>query len=211
MRRIRTIQHRRRTMQVRTKLFALVAVMIVCCFNMYVNAEIRPTLMELAEYQARAITAQAIHAAVQSVWQQDMQAANNLCRVSDDYVQLDTGQANTIRLAVLQAVEQEMRNIPQQTYKIPFGSLTGNSLLSGHGPGWRVELRPEGYVDVIWQEKTESLSINVTRYCAQLQICVTVNMILDGSTETLEVREPVPMVTILLRGDTPQTYASVSD
>lgn len=211
MRRIRTRQRRRRPTHVLAKLFALVAVMIVYFFNMYVNAEIRPTLMKLAEYQARAITVQTIHAAVQSVWQKDVQTASNLCRVSDDYVQLDTGQANTIRLAVLQAVEREMKNVPQQTYKIPFGSLTGNSLLSGHGPGWRVELRPEGYVDVIWQEKTESLSINVTRYYAQLQICVTVNMILDGRTETLDVCELVPMVSILLRGDTPQTYASVSD
>lgn len=211
MRRIRTIQHRRRNIHVRTKLLVLVAVVIVCCFNMYVNTEIRPTLMELAEYQARAITAEAIHAAVQSVWQQHISAVSNLCRVADDYVQLDAGQANTIRLAVLQAVEQKMQTIPQQSCKIPFGSLTGNSLLSGHGPGWCVELRPEGYVDVIWQESTESLSINVTRYCAQLQIRVTVNMILDGRTETLDVCELVPMVSILLRGGTPQTYASVSD
>lgn len=211
MRRIRTVPHKRRKVHLRAKLLILAVAVVVCWFNTYVNAEIRPTLMQLAEYQAKAITVGTIHTAVQSVWQKDRQATANLCQVTQDCVKLDMGQANRVRLLVLEAVEQEMEKVPQQSYKIPFGSLTGNALLSGHGPGWRVDLRPEGYVGVSWQETTESLSINVTRYCAQLEICVTVNMILDGRTETLDVCETVPMVSILLRGDTPQTYAAVSD
>lgn len=211
MRRIGAVQHKRRLAHLRGMLLILAAAAVVCCFNTYVNAEIRPTLMQLAEYQANAVTVDAIHTAVQSVWQQERQAVDDLCQVSDECVQLDMGQANRVRLLVLEAVEQEMEKVPQQSYEIPFGSLTGNSLLSGHGPGWRVDLRPEGYVAVSWQETTESLSINVTRYGADLEICVTVNMILDGRTETLDVCETVPMVSVLLRGDTPQTYAEVSD
>ena len=62
-----------------------------------------------------------------------------------------------------------------------------------------------------WQEKTESLSINTTRYTAEILLQVTVNMILDGRTETLTVTDSVPMVSILLQGETPSVYAQALD
>lgn len=99
----------------------------------------------------------------------------------------------------------------QVEYSIPFGSLTGNYLLSGQGPGWKLKLQPEGYVQASWQESYESLSINTTRYTAELSLSVTVNMILDGRSETLTVREALPMLTLLLQGESPRAYASVLD
>lgn len=62
-----------------------------------------------------------------------------------------------------------------------------------------------------WRENSESLSINTTRYQADLEISVTMNMILDGRTETLTVTDPIPLASILLRGDTPSVYAMTSD
>lgn len=179
--------------------------------NIYINTEIRPTLMELAEYEARYRTTQAIHSAVQRALQDNPQACVGLYVVTQDCVQLDTAKVNSVRAILLQSVEQEMEALPLQTYEIPFGSLTGNSLLSGHGPGWKMELQPQGYVQAEWKESTESLSINVTRYSASLQIGVTLNMVLDGRTETLTVTDQIPLASILLRGDTPSTYAAVSD
>lgn len=179
--------------------------------NIYINTEIRPTLMELAEYEARYRTTQAIHSGVQRALQNNPQACVGIYVVEQDCVQLDTAKINEVRNLLLQAVEQEMIDLPLQTYEIPFGSLTGNSLLSGHGPGWKVELQPQGYVQAEWKEETESLSINVTRYSACLEMGVTLNMVLDGRTETLTVTDRIPLASMLLRGDTPSTYAAVSD
>ena len=75
-----------------------------------------------------------------------------------------------------------MDALPEISYRVPFGSLTNNSLLSGLGPGWPVQLQPQGYVQGEIRQTAESLSINTTRYCAVLHLSVTVNMILDGST-----------------------------
>ena len=75
------------------------------------------------------------------------------------------------------------------SYRVPFGSLTNNSLLSGLGPGWLIQLQPQGYVQGEIRQTAESLSINTTRYCAVLHLSVTVNMILDGSTATLTVEQ----------------------
>ena len=104
-----------------------------------------------------------------------------------------------------------MDALPEISYRVPFGSLTNNSLLSGLGPGWPVQLQPQGYVQGKIRQTAESLSINTTRYCAVLQLSVTVNMILDGSTATLTVEQTCPLVSLLAGGEIPDVYAPGQD
>lgn len=99
--------------------------------------------------------------------------------------------------------------MPEEDFTIPFGSLTNNSLLSGLGPDWRMQVQPKGYAEGHIREATESLSINTTRYSAVLQLSVTVNMILDGSTATLTVYADYPLASVLIGGDTPSAYAGI--
>lgn len=196
---------------IRLKLAMLGMLGVLFLFNMYVDKEVRPTLMQLAEYEARSQALQVIHNAVD----QSLQSQPNLCSslyiITQESVQLDATQANIVRNTLLQAVENCLENLPEKEYSIPFGSLTGNSLLSGHGPGWKVQLQPEGFVQAEWQESSKSLSINTTRYQAILEISVTMNMVLDGRTETLTVTDPIPLASILLRGETPSVYAMTLD
>lgn len=192
-------------------LIAVVSIVAVLAFNSYVGEKIRPTLMQLAEYKARSVTLQAIHSAVSRVQREEDLEGQSFASETTDGVQLNTATVNHMRSALLVAVQEEMQNLPLQQYVVPFGSLTGNSLLSGWGPGWKVDLQPEGYVDAWLQEETESLSINTTRYSASFLISVTVNMILDGRTETLTVTDSLPLVSFLYCGEVPSAYAGALD
>lgn len=180
-------------------------------FSRYVNTTVKPTLHQLAEYEARAATAQAIQSAVS----RQLQTTPTLCETlyirQGELIQLDTARANTAKVQLLDAVQQELAVMPETAYYIPFGSLTNNSLLSGRGPGWAFSLQPQGYVQGEIRETTQSLSINTTRYSAVLELTVTVNMVLDGRTATLTVTDEVPLASILLCGDTPNAYASNFD
>ena len=211
MRRTLPKEKRRFTFRLRLGLWGIALMVAALLFNAYVNSEIRPTLMELAEYEARAITLQAIHEAVSQTLEDTGAKSTRFYTKTEAGVQIDTAEVNRFRSRLVQAVQERMQELPEQEYRIPFGSLTGNSLLSGHGPAWKVSLRPEGYMEAEWQEKTESLSINTTRYTAEILLQVTVNMILDGRTETLTVTDSVPMVSMLLQGGTPSVYAQALD
>lgn len=190
-------------------LFSVVA--IGFCFDQYVNEKIRPTLMELAEYEARSKTLQTIHAAIARVMEDQPDLYSGLYTTTSTGIQLNASQANAARSALVQAVQADMEQLPEETLSIPFGSLTGNSLLSGHGPAWIIALQPEGYVQATWQESTESVSINTVRYSAMLDISVTVNMILDGRTETLTVRDQIALASVLISGQIPSVYAITTD
>ena len=211
MRRKQMAGRRRLPLRLYAAALAAAATAAVLWFNAYVNTEVKPELQQLAEYYARAATLETMHRAVQQTLQEQPALSETLYRGEADRLQLDAAQANEVRSALIAEIETQMALLPQQEYNIPFGSLTGNSLLSGLGPGWDITLQPQGYVQAEWEETTESLSINTTRVSATLVLTVTVNMILDGRTETLTVRDTVPLASVLLRGETPQVYAAALD
>lgn len=201
----------RRRISIRWMFWGMLLVFTVLGFNAYVDAEIRPTLMQLAEYEARAVVLQTMHQAVNETMEQWEADCAAIYIETADGLQMNAVAANRVRSMLIQAVQEGMEALPERKYYIPFGSLTGNSLLNGHGPGWEVNLQPEGYVQGQWKEHTESLSINTTRCSADLLLSVTVNMILDGRTETITVTDSLPMASVVLCGDTPDVYAAALD
>ena len=139
-------------------------------FSRYVNTTVKPTLHQLAEYEARAATVQAMQSAVSA----QLQTMPTLCEAlyiqRGELVQLDTARANAAEVQLTAAVQQSLAALPKTDYLIPFGSLTNNSLLSGLGPGWEFTLQPQGYVQGAVRETAESLSINTTRCTAVLEL-----------------------------------------
>ncbi len=198
--------HRRWPLRLWAKLALAAGAVAVLWFNDYVDQEIKPTMMRIAEYEARRITTQALHEAVEG-----LDFGGQLYQVEDGYASLDAAAANRARSALIAAAETQLAALEEQEFSVPFGSLTGNYLLNGQGPGWNMRLLPEGYVQAAWEQDCETLAINTTRYTASLVLSVTVNMILDGRTETLTVEEPILIADLLLRGDTPNVYAAALD
>lgn len=178
-----------------------------CAFSLYVNTEIKPTLHELAEYEARAATVAAMNEAVAAEMQEEPALYGSLYKTGGGVVELDTVAANLARVRLIAAVEAAMQALPEHSWVIPFGSLTDNTLLGGLGPGWQVGLRPQGYVEGRIEEEVTALAINNTRCTAALVLQVTVNMILDGRTATLVVTNRVPLASVVVSGDTPRYYS----
>lgn len=207
MRRKGLAVHRRWPVRLWIKLLAVGLVAGAVAFNVYVEKEIKPTLLQLAEYEARYTTTRTINAAVSSVLQSEPQLCAALYKVQDNLVQWDTAAANAARSTLMQVIQAEMDALPEKFYYIPIGSLSGNSLLNGHGPGWEMQLKPQGFVQGEIEETTESLSINTTRYRADLVLSVTLNMVLDGRTETLEITDRVLLASLLIQGEVPTVYA----
>ena len=201
--------------QARRRGFCLLAVLVltagVLSLNRYVNTVVKPTLHELAEYEARAAAVQAMNRAVAAELTRSPALCDALFTQGSGLVSLDAAAAGAAQTQFVSAVQTEMDALPEICYAVPFGSLTNNSLLSGLGPGWLLSIRPKGYVQGEIRETTQTLSINTTRYSAVLQLSVTVNMILDGSTATLTVAADYPLASLLVCGDIPNAYASDLD
>lgn len=211
MRRKNTASHRQWPVRLWIRLLAAAAVLGTVGFNLYVEKEIKPTLLQLAEYEARFTTTRTVNEAVSTALQEEPELCDHLYRVEEGSVQLDTAAANQARSTLIRTVQDRLDALPEKFYYIPIGSLSGNSLLNGHGPGWEMQLKPQGYVQGNIEETMESLSINTTRCRADLVLSVTLNMVLDGRTETIDITDRIPLTSLLLQGETPAVYAAELD
>lgn len=199
---------RRRTI---SALFLMAVLAAALCLNCYINTVVKPTLHKLAEYEARCATVQAVNRAVTAELLRSSSTWESLFVQNGTVIRLNPAAANTAQTQIISAVQAEIDALPEISYVIPFGSLTNNSLLSGIGPGWQLQIHPRGYAEGFIRQEAESLSINTTRYSAVLQVSVTVNMILDSSTSTLTVTSEYPLTTFLVGGDIPHAYAADFD
>ena len=176
-------------------------------FDGYVNQTIKPTLHKLAEYEARDAAAQAVSDAASAVAGQQG-SAQELLTISGNVCQLDTGAANQLCSLAADTAQAYLAAAPLAEYTVPFGSLTDDTLFSGRGPGWHFSLQPRGYVQSTLRQHTESLSVNTTRYSAEIELTLTMDLILDSTIETLTFTGYVPLATVLWQGDVPQFYSS---
>lgn len=183
----------------------------VTAFSYYVNNEIKPTLHQLAEYEARAATVKAVNLAVSAAIEETPDLCRNLYRVQEDTVYTDTTALNRVRGELVAAVEETLQAQTETCYYVPFGTLTDNTLLTGYGPGWRIRIKPQGYVESSIRETVLDVSINRTQYTAVLEIRVIVNMILIGDVSTVEILQEVPLVSVVVGGEVPSTYGSDVD
>lgn len=188
---------------------------VLCCaalgcglFSHYVNTEIKPTLHELAEYQARSATVETLNRAVSETMRQAPDWNNHIYALQNGMVALDAAAVTAAQTDLVTAAERAMAQLPEHSETIPFGSLTNNSLLGGLGPGWRMTMRPQGYVQSRLRESTRSLAINSVQYSVELVLTVTVNMILDGRSSTITVEHEVLIASIIVTGQTPNYYAA---
>lgn len=178
-----------------------------------VQIAVTPRLEELAEYQCRAVVTQAMNQAVSAEMQQNPQYYRNLYKMTQNGTEpasivVDAAALNQARLRLIESVQNALQTLPESELRIPIGSLVGVTVLGGLGPGWELRLLPQAYVEGVVHEQTTSVSINRTRYTAELELTVTINMVLDGRSSIAQVSQQVALASYLLEGDTPELYSA---
>lgn len=178
-----------------------------------IDAKIQPALQELAEYESRAVTAEAMNTAISREMQEHPERYENLYSISWTQegtfaaVESDSVALNRARMYLIEAVTQALQEIPEKELRIPWGSLLDSALLNDRGPGWRLYIQPRGYVEGEIRESVREVEINRVEYCIDLELSTAINMILDGDTHLLYVDNTVPVVHVLLDGTTPGYYS----
>lgn len=186
---------------------------LVWCGAAALDAKIQPALQEMAEYESRAVTVEAMNAAIAQEMETHPQRYEDLyvIRYAQDgsisAVESDSVALNQARLYLVEAVTQALRNLPETRLQIPWGSLLDSALLNDRGPSWSLCIQPRGYVEGNIQESVRGIEINKAEYCIDLELSTAINMILDGENHLLNVMNTVPIAHILMDGTTPSYYS----
>lgn len=199
-----------RPLHILTAVLALVWAVLALCW--YIEDRFEPVLDELAEYEAQAAVNRAVNIAITA------EMAAHPHRFAGVYtvqyngkvptVQADAAGLNAACLALVTAANTALADLPPVYRRVPFGTLTGFSLLNNLGPGWPLCFTPQAYAEGSVRETAQTVGINQISYLAVLDLRISVNMVLDGKNRVLNMTQTVPLASVIVGGDTPLYYAA---
>lgn len=204
-------------LRARLRLPALLAALTLLLYAVArLDAKIQPILQEFAEYETRSAVVRLMNDAVAQEMAQSPERYRELYAVTTgadggvQTVQGDPQAVNLARASLIRAVTAALDAAPEQRLEIPLGSLLDSAILNDLGPAWTLTIQPRGYVDGELTETAKAVEINRVEYRIDLTLTASVNMILEGRAHVLIAETTVPLVHVLLDGQTPGYYSRES-
>jgi len=205
--------YKRRILATVTVLFFFILISIGSFY--VVDIRIRPTLSHLAEAKARQIATRAINEAVRSNISPNIRYQNLIILNFDKegkvaFMQPNTSEINRISAEAALAVQNRVKDLPQQVIKIPMGQILGLKMLSGMGPELPVRVQPIGIVTSYIEDSFDVAGINQIRHRIFVTVTATVKMVVPFVNRQVRISSKVPLVEAIVMGEVPNIYVGGS-
>ncbi|MCL6589796.1 MAG: sporulation protein YunB [Firmicutes bacterium] len=177
-----------------------------------VDIRIRPTLIQLAQTEARQTAIRTINEAISARIVPNIEYQNLIKTYFDQagkitMLQPNTGEINRISSMAVLAVQKKLRDTPAQTLMAPLGQILGLRMLAGYSPSIPVKVIPEGFVECSIHDHFDTAGINQVRHRIFLTVIATVKLIVPLANQEVQVKTDIPLVETIIVGDTPNVFA----
>jgi len=185
----------------------------VACLT-FVDMQLRPALMAIAEVRAHLLATQALTEAVHEAMGEN-QAYDRIISIHTDqdgrpaWAQLNTVEVNRIVTRTTRNVLATLEELRAETISIPLGQAFGSPLFAHVGPGITFRIFPVGTVSVEVTDAFESAGINQTRHKIYLEVYADVRIVVPLLQRALPVHLEVPVADVIYLGAVPQTVINL--
>ena len=195
--------------------FLLLVVVGVLAFR-YVDHNISPTLISMAEARVRAMAVKAMNDAVRSIMTDPVRYQDLINVTKDEQGNITMVQANTLRMNDISAsaaltTQDNIGQIGSQGIGIPLGSVLGGQLLAGRGPNIYARIIPVGSVTTDYESEFQNEGINQTRHKIYLNLHTTVRIVIPTQSKDVNVDTKVLVTENIIVGRVPNSYVNVLD
>lgn len=185
-------------------------VIIVFILLAFVERQIAPSILAIAEARARILATEAINKAVKeritkNIKYTDLIAIHKDVNGQVTLIQINTIEINRIETETSLEVVKTLKEVSMERIKIPLGLVTGSKILSNMGPFINVSLYPVGTAYVDTSEAFEEAGINQTRHKILLDITAQVRIVQPLLSSNIEIKTSVPIAETIIVGTVPQT------
>ena len=203
---------RRLRLNPRLIIFIILIVIILLFIQifLFVESNLRPTLLAIAEARAKIIAFDAINQAINEKVAQEIRY-NDLIEVEKDrdgkiaMTQINTMEVNRIQAETVRRVQGTLQNIEGEIVRIPIGQVLGSQILAYYGPKVPVTLIPIGTVHVDISHSFSEAGINQTRHKIYLEVFADVQFVVPFISAEREVKTAIPIADTIYMGDVPDT------
>ncbi|KXG77663.1 Sporulation protein YunB [Fervidicola ferrireducens] len=188
----------------------ILLIIILSILFAFIERQIAPSVLAIAEARARIIATEAINKAVKeritkNIKYTDLIAIHKDVNGQVTLIQINTIEINRIETETSLEVVKTLKEISMEKIKIPLGLITGSKILSNIGPSINVSLYPVGTAYVDTSEAFEEAGINQTRHKILLDITAQVRIVQPLLSSRVEIKTSVPIAETIIIGTVPQT------
>ena len=165
---------------------------------LFIENNLRPTLMAIAEARAKIIAFDSINKAINEKVAQEIRY-DDLIKVEKDrdgkiaMTQINTMEVNRIQAETVRRVQGTLQKIEGEVVNIPLGQVLGSQILAYHGPKIPITLVPIGTVHVDISHSFKEAGINQTRHKIYLEVYSDVQFVVPFISAEREVMTAVPI------------------
>lgn len=195
--------------------FIIIAILVVLVYGfVWVDKNIKPTVLAISEVQARKVATQAINEAVKNIIKDDIKYKDLIFVNFDKEGKVTMMQANTIMINniasdVALEVQENIRNIATKETKIPIGNALNSQLFKG--PNIKITILPQGTVTVDFATEFVESGINQTIHRIYLVIITDVRVIVPLASDVIRIATNVPVAETIIVGEVPESYVFIPE
>ncbi|MBO8136521.1 MAG: sporulation protein YunB [Desulfotomaculum sp.] len=198
-----------------TAFFIILLIISAAAVYIYVDRNLRPSIIALAESRANLMVNDAVSEAVQRKVAEENVRYEDLINVhKDSSGKIVMMQANTVRINQLATditleVDRALRQIEHEDLYISLGQTVGSHFLADYGPRINVNILPVGSVNVLISDNFDSTGFNQTRHQIKLDLKTKVVVAIPFYNDDINVHTVVPLTESIIVGDVPDTLVSI--
>jgi len=195
---------------------ALVVLCALCSIAVLCIAKflIEPNLENVAGIRAEAVVSRTINKALAEEFAEKGESYDLITVKKDDSGAMDMVQADTIRINLLKTglsirLQEKFRELEEERYEVPVGTLIGSQVLSQMGPSVEIRIIPTTVSSMDFRSEFESQGINQTKYKIYIVHKCRVKVMAPFSSKVIELAGTIPVAETIILGDVPHSYVQV--
>ena len=195
---------------------SLLAAAGLLALALYVSAQMRPLLENLATARVSNAVTRVVSEAVYEAIETGELRYDGLVTLEKDSqgkvtaVRSNMAAFNHLQAEILDTILTRVGQVSARELSIPVGTLTGSALLAGRGPRITVRMESLGTSEVRFEYAFTSAGINQTRHQIMLNVDVYVSVLLPGFTTATKVSNSFTVAETVIVGAVPDTYTYFS-
>lgn len=201
--------------KIRRAICAAVVLAVLAAAVSLISGNLKPVIQTISANQAKILCTSAVNKAVVDELERlyvDYDALVHVIKdpVSGQIIAIETNavEVNKLKALLTDAVNEKLAVIPEQSVRIPIGTLSGIEFLSGRGPKVRLKMLPSSNVETNLLNQFDTAGINQTHHQIMIEFKVEMTAILAPYSTSVVVTTNVCIAETVIIGNVPETYAA---
>lgn len=187
--------------------FALISIIIVL-FSFQLSNHIN----EISEFEGKKTANEIINMAVKKQLE---------CVPDDPYISIERNKkgqilsvnvesdiVNEIQNSICTAINNDLKKLDNEEIKVPIGTLSGITFLTGRGSDLSIKLHQIGAVNSELKSKFESAGINQTKFKLFLKVSVEISAVLPAGSTDIKLENEYLISETIIIGEVPKIFLS---